>query len=217
MAPIPNLVDEVLQREDEGWRYVPGPRTRRIQTWSVTRSIDPVTRERSASIRVTATHPDTKDWIVTIVLVLHDGVVRIRQVAVAPTENGDPNAELTAAIMRRVGMQEVVDQVHWLLKGLATQVTTARAVMDEYRVLPRPGRGGRSDRYYAQVAQHYVGHRDKRAPVQALAKQLAISPTQARDLVHAARQRGLLTGGGVRGRRGGELTEKGRRLLERAP
>lgn len=215
MPWVPDPFDQVLTRIGAGWTYEPGPRTRRIQAWSLTRTFDPVTRAKGASIRVTAAHPDTEDWNVVVLFMVDDGIMRVREVTVAPSKTGDPHVELTASIMRRVGTQEIGEQVHWLLKSLGTQMTSARSVKAEYRTNPRPGRRGRGDRYYAEVAEQYFRHLDKRAPVQALAEQLGVSPTQARDLVHAARQRGLLTGGGTRGRRGGVLTQKALELLAR--
>lgn len=77
----------------------------------------------------------------------------------------------------------------------------------------RPGRAGRGDRDYAVVAEVYVLALAGDTPViHAVAEQLEVSPSTARNLVHEARARGLLTTP-ERGRAGGGLTDKARALL----
>jgi len=86
----------------------------------------------------------------------------------------------------------------------------------------RPGRKGREDRFYAIVAAAYVDaiERGSRTPVVSAAEALSnarsgpYEPPYVRDLLHVARQRGLLTRP-PRGRAGGQLTDKARALLQR--
>jgi hypothetical protein len=81
----------------------------------------------------------------------------------------------------------------------------------------RPGRSGRSELAYAQVAVAYLDklHRDppSAAPVQELANDLCLSPSHVRNLLYNARKRGLLTASEA-GKAGGDLTDRARALLE---
>jgi hypothetical protein len=77
---------------------------------------------------------------------------------------------------------------------------------------PRPGRGGRGDLFYASCAREYVELLTEPKPVQALAARRHLSESQIRNILHQARERGLLTKLG-RGRAGGELTDKAKELL----
>jgi hypothetical protein len=103
-------------------------------------------------------------------------------------------------------------------RALVSEVYTEEAVS-----VPRqPGRKGRDDRFYAAVAAAYTAALEdgSRQPVVAAAKTLSsawegtYNATYVRDLLHVARQRGLLTRP-PKGRAGGHLTDKGRALLHR--
>jgi hypothetical protein len=86
----------------------------------------------------------------------------------------------------------------------------------------RPGRKGREDSFYAAVAAAYVDaiERGSRKPVVDAADTLSEAwggthePTYVRDLLHVARQRGLLTRP-PKGRAGGQLTDKACVLIQR--
>jgi hypothetical protein len=94
----------------------------------------------------------------------------------------------------------------------------------------RPGRPGRPDSYYLAWAKAYVERlaEGSRRPVKDLVEHPPvrisgyisdggeISEATIRDLVHEARERGLLTRS-PKGRPGGELTPKARQILNRAP
>ncbi len=79
---------------------------------------------------------------------------------------------------------------------------------------PRPGRRGRDDRAYAEIAALYVDEvlSGANGAVKRLAARLHYSPSQIRSVLYAARRRGLLTES-PNGKAGGELTEKARRLI----
>jgi hypothetical protein len=76
--------------------------------------------------------------------------------------------------------------------------------------LPDPTkRGARDDTYYATWAAHYVRLAGvSSAPVAELAEKFGVTRDRVRNVLHLARQRGLLTRG-THGRAGGELTPKG--------
>jgi hypothetical protein len=84
----------------------------------------------------------------------------------------------------------------------------------------RPGRGGHRDLYYARIARDYVRlcNRGIRTPTKGLAQRRPFkgqpnAEQAARDAIHAARERGLLTPSPP-GRAGGHLTDEAIHLLE---
>ncbi len=82
---------------------------------------------------------------------------------------------------------------------------------------PRPGRRGRADESYAQLAADYVAAcQTSTTPVKDLADIAHLSPKTIRNHLNAARQRGLLTSAPA-GRSGGELTPKAIDLLNEEP
>lgn len=92
-----------------------------------------------------------------------------------------------------------------LLRGLTEEVLKAPR---------RPGRSGRNDRFYAELAAAYVETIDagSRTPVKDLTaklreQELHYTEPSVRDLIHDARRRGLLTAS-PKGRAGGRLTDK---------
>jgi hypothetical protein len=143
-----------------------------------------------------------------------------------------PNGGISAELLRTVRIQDyqpfAPEFSRWSLKRL----------VDVYKTLPRPsgtltvtlpvhvtggtpvstgpGRPGRPDRFYAEVAEEYVKSlaRGKR-PVSDIAKRRRISQSQARDMIREARERGLLTPT-RRGKQGGELTEHARKILSQS-
>ena len=85
----------------------------------------------------------------------------------------------------------------------------------DVETVPRPGRAGRADLAYAQAASAYVKALVGKTPTKTLAADMALSESQVRNVLHEARRRDLLTAA-PRGRAGGELTEKARRVLAEA-
>jgi transposase-like protein len=85
--------------------------------------------------------------------------------------------------------------------------------LKEFKTDPRPGRRGRPDVFYAELAKQYVDLlAEGSTPTKDLAERLGYSASSIRDLIHQARRRGLLTRAS-KGLAGGELTENARRLL----
>jgi hypothetical protein len=72
----------------------------------------------------------------------------------------------------------------------------------------------RSDEFYAKLARDYaqqVAHGSPR-PTADVARRRRLSPSKVRDMLHEARRRGLLSPT-VRGRFGGQLTDRAREIL----
>ena len=78
----------------------------------------------------------------------------------------------------------------------------------------RPGRKGREERDYAEVAARYVDALGSRTPIKELAEQLFLSDSQVRSVLNKARDRGLLTAA-PKGKAGGKLTDKALKILKR--
>lgn len=95
------------------------------------------------------------------------------------------------------------------LLGATVTDTSWATVFHESR---RPGRRGRPDRYYAELAAEYVGQLDTGRPVAALAEQRHVSRSQMSNLLAEARSKGVLTHPG-QGRGRGSLTDYGVSLL----
>jgi hypothetical protein len=81
---------------------------------------------------------------------------------------------------------------------------------------PHRGRKGRSDIELARIASIYEGaYLARRAAISAVARALNVSLSKARDAVHRARIRGILSAATKQGRGGGTVTPLGRQLLKK--
>lgn len=151
----------------------------------------------------------------------------------APTlKSGDwtpdpPAGGLTSRALRGVHLGRALELAYEALgeffereRNLPRDLPTEFAA-DAVAVPRRPGSKGRDDQFYAVVASMYVDalERGSRKPVVDAAAALSkarrgtYEPTYVRDLLHVARQRGLLTRP-PKGRAGGQLTDKARQVLD---
>jgi hypothetical protein len=73
---------------------------------------------------------------------------------------------------------------------------------------------GRPEIFYAEMARAYVEELQagSKRPIVDLAKRLRLDRSKVRDMIYAARRRGLLEGGS-QGKKGGKLSDKAKRLL----
>lgn len=122
---------------------------------------------------------------------------------------GDPKVEpveVTARLLRSVPLGAVHEAVNAHLAGRGEV---------EGRLSDPTKRGARDDAYYAGWAAHYVRLAGtSSSPVADLAEKFGVTRDRVRNVVHLARQRGLLTRG-THGRAGGELTDKALEALGR--
>lgn len=84
----------------------------------------------------------------------------------------------------------------------------------EHDTTRRPGRRGRPDRYYAELAVAYEDWQGTRQPLRVLADELVMPLSTLRTALQIARRRGLLTAAPGKGRKGGWATDKARQRLE---
>ena len=124
-----------------------------------------------------------------------------------------PPTPLTTDVLRSVRFDDLYLQVRGYLPHLEAMSMYAEVDPASFTGTKRPGRRGRPDAEYLSVAAKYVDLvKASGSPTRALAEELSVSPSAARDLVHEARRRELLTPT-TRGVKGGELTEKALKLL----
>ena len=126
-----------------------------------------------------------------------------------------PEAGLSTTLFRKVALDRLVK------RGLA-------GIGSEWAELPwndwlstdrsRVGRGGRSDRFYAEWAASYVRFitRGEPNPVIRLAEKECLSVSQVRTILGEARRRNLLSEA-PRGRAGGYLTSLAESILSKPP
>ncbi len=139
-----------------------------------------------------------------------------------PTDGVVPLGGITARLLKTipVGRPEALldDYRDWIAKFFGPE---ALGRFDKHNAQPNrtrrraPKSQRASDRYYAELARDYVlfAHQKSRKPIDQLAVLRGVPPKRIRSHVHLARANGFLTQTG-RGKVGGELTAKARRLLD---
>lgn len=179
------------------------------------------------------------EWTVAYRLVPQEGRPVVAEVRVYPRERGSdagrwshdaaavPLGGLPSSVARSsIVTQDVLNAYPRIVRQMQKQhgaeaieraFLTRHGFSRKAKEPPKhPGRAGRPDLFYAQLAREYVELLGGPVPVnKALAKQRSYSETYTRSLVHEARRRGLLTLSPP-GRAGGTLTEKARDLLRDA-
>ena len=124
-----------------------------------------------------------------------------------------PQTPLTTDVLRSVRFDDLYQRVRAYLPHLDAMSMYVEVDPASFTGTKRSGRRGRPDAEYLSVAVKYAELvRASGSPTSALAAELNVSPSVARDLVHEARRRELLTPT-TRGVKGGELTEKALKLL----
>jgi hypothetical protein len=129
---------------------------------------------------------------------------------------------ITANLLRSIRLGEIQDAARAGVVRTAGLLQSSPELAEHwgraFHDAPRPGRRGRDDRAYAEVAALYVKacSSGSRRPLADLAKRLGYSESRLRSILNAARseRRGLLTKA-PRGRHGGELTPKALDLLQK--
>lgn len=140
------------------------------------------------------------------------GQPRLKSLTIFPDADHSPPRDGVSQVVASRCIRSLNEQVGAVLSaGLAAELGLRPD--DDFRVVPRVGRRGRSDLYYAQIARTYVGALESPRPLETVAKTWGLSVAQARERVRAARQRDLLDRPG-RGPAGGDLTEKALRILQ---
>lgn len=175
---------------------------------------------------ITCIISDFPDWLIRLDLTM-SGVVSAFSIEpkVPIPELLEQTGGVTARLLRRVPMGELATKARlfaFAQMDSVAGVETNTARKAEYRKLRarvasprRPGRRGKPDIEYARLAEAYVHRLGEPTPLASLAEALSYSESQVRNLLYTARSKGLLTQA-PKGRAGGELTSKAKRLLKEA-
>ena len=158
--------------------------------------------------------PEPEGWRVRFRLVRF-GVagVAVVEVRVFPADESKAGRGLRAAHLRKVPFGSLQTLGRKLDSHWREQRVRRRAEEPKGKRKRRPASGW-SDERYARIAEFYaaqVAKGSRRANVD-VAKRFKLTTAQARDAVHAARERGMLTET-AQGMPGGFLTDYGRSLL----
>ena len=135
----------------------------------------------------------------------------------------EPPAPLTARLvhalplgaLERRARRAVLEETQPFLAPKYRTTGYARSVtqlVESVQRTMRPGRRGRPIAEYAALAARYVELLKEGRGLPGLARDIHLSDSQVRNLLYAARQKGLLTAA-PKGKAGGELTEKAKQLL----
>ncbi|MCU1591975.1 MAG: hypothetical protein JWP11_3231 [Frankiales bacterium] len=132
-----------------------------------------------------------------------------------------PDGGITTAVLRQIPLAVLAQQVREAAPRHAEALASLGYVdsdwsdaVDQVAKNPRPGRTGRSDKFYAQMASEYTARVavGNRRPVEDMATQMRYSRSTVEGWIKAARKRELLTPARP-GQPGGDLTDKARALL----
>lgn len=160
---------------------------------------------------------DHEDWVATASFYVGKRGIQLVGLSVTPATAlpWPPSSALSTSVLRKCHL----DRLHRIARdwleirqevGLGIETDA-----QEFHRNRRPGPVGRPDLFYPRAAFRYVELMNKGlSPNTTLAKERNISQSSARDLIHEARQRGLLTST-TRGQKGGQLTEKAMQLLNK--
>lgn len=152
--------------------------------------------------------PEYPGWRILVDVQADENGLALRRLVVEPAAEM-PSGGITTRLLRDLHTGELIAA----LRAAARQAKRYVGVEVKIEKPNRVGRRGREDLYYAEVAAAYVdalGNTPHAAAHVASANHL--SPSQLRNLLTAARKRGLLTDA-PKGRPGGELTPLAKRLL----
>ena len=187
--------------------------------------------------------PLDADWLATSRLVVQEGQLVVGELRVIPRERENlvpgrwsaevvgvraqvPPGGLSARTVRRVHLSDYRAHTHevlaWVMQQHGGRDGGAGRLLRRFGIFPpdedRPRpvrRAGKPDRFYARLAAAYTElvSSGRRHPIKTLASRRHEGSATIRNWIREARVRGLLTRG-VRGRAGGELTPRARRILE---
>lgn len=160
-------------------------------------------------------HPKHPEWAIRAAFEVYSDDVALTELHIYPVAEWAPPGGLTDEIRRSVQLGDLRRRARQRLTLLEAASALDVDPADFQRNKAR-GRKGRTDLDYARLAQRYVELLDSEAPViQTLSDELKLSNGTVRGLVWEARRRGVLSPSPP-GRAGGQLTDKGRRLLHGA-
>lgn len=145
---------------------------------------------------------------------LGTGQARLDAVTIRPDAKTPTTGGVTGRMLRAVSVPDAIQLVaeHASIGGDKPLADWAAAFESERR----PGRRGRPDEFYAELAAEYVELVGQGLPpVKTMAHRRSLSVSQVNNLIHEARRRGLLDPPPSPGQAGGVLTPRARKLLNK--
>ena len=176
------------------------------------------------TVTATARVESLPGWQFGIEVARTAGVAVLTRLAVEP--DGDEPVAITTRLLASIPTRLIVRSLGLAVAALHQQLDAAgihaspdlarhlSEWTDEFVSSPRPGRRGRGDLFYAELAAEYVARAETTSnPVEELAGERNLTASQIRNLLYEARQRGLLSKG-VQGRAGGQLSDEAKEILD---
>lgn len=144
------------------------------------------------------------------------------EIAIRARPGADPEVVargITTGTLRSIPVTRITEEMHRRVRKVKDDAgpsleDMARRIRDAVELEPRPGRKGRPDAFFADVAAMYAWYVELHYPnpVRMLAEACGLTWKAAARWVRLARVKGFLTAA-AGGRPGGELTDKARALL----
>jgi hypothetical protein len=208
-------------------RHVP---QKRVGWWA---SPGSVSEDRQQDAVVHVYNDEFPGWRFTVTFSYEGTAVGFAVMAPGPVATGwqypgrparrssPPTAGVTARWLRSIPIGEIQDAARRGFVGRLQQSPSDAELGEHWGTVfaeaPKPGRRGRDDRAYAEMAALYVAELadNPRSAVQTLGDRLGYAGSQVRSILSEARRRGLLTKPPARGIAGGQLTAKATALLRK--
>lgn len=170
-------------------------------------------------------------WTARYRFIRQAGTYCLAEVHVEPSGKRVPPGGLTSRLLKRLTPFEALDTAEAQLRKAEKQSSDPslpnfdriQEYFSEVRLRTgdfktarnRPGRPARPDLFYARAAERYIDLIPSGSPMPFLARELGLKPSGAEGVIREARRRSLLSGPASRGKAGGELTAKAKRLLQK--
>ena len=136
---------------------------------------------------------------------------RLRRLVIEPSGDVTPDSGITTRMLREIRTGALLALIRKMAGQMAPYLP---GDVPDVSVSYRVGRRGRDDRFYARWAAEYADALTRSPnPVAEMAGRHHLSPSQVRNLVHACRNKKMLTAAPP-GRAGGELTARAIELLK---
>jgi hypothetical protein len=150
-------------------------------------------------------------WEAEAVISPTDAGLQIDRLTIRPWGDAAPPGGITTRMLRQVRTGAIFASYRSAARALSFVLPDTAP---DPSVSERVGRRGRDDRFYARWAAEYADALTRSPnPVAEMAGRHHLSPSQVRNLVHACRNKKMLTAAPP-GRAGGELTARAIELLK---
>ena len=162
-------------------------------------------------MHVTRDFEGFRGWQAVAVISATDAGLQIDRLTIEPWGDAAPPGGITTRMLRQVRTGAIIASARAAARAIGAILPDAAP---DLSVSERVGRRGRDDRFYARWAAEYADALSRSPnPIAEMAGRHHLSPSQVRNLVHACRNKKMLTAAPP-GRAGGELTARAIELLK---